>query len=130
MRAEPRGAISWQPEQGLPSNGFRPSQRLRKRRDFDQVFAKGRRSADRFFVVVMSPATAHGGRLGLVVSKRVSKRAVDRNRIKRVIRECYRTHPFSRQACDLVVIARAACRNAPGRSMSASLDRHWSNYPI
>lgn len=45
-------------------------------------------------------------RLGITVSKRVSKRAVDRNQIKRHVREVFRRHPLRGKKVDIVVIAK------------------------
>ena len=43
-------------------------------------------------------------RLGLVVAKRHARRAVDRNAIKRMIRESFRTRKSRLEASDYVVI--------------------------
>lgn len=51
-----------------------------------------------------------GARLGLVIGKKLLRRAVDRNRVKRCIRECFRLRRSDLPACDLIVrlIARPA----------------------
>lgn len=45
----------------------------------------------------------NGGRLGLIVPKRHLRRAIDRNRFRRIIRETFRTHPLRQSAIDVVV---------------------------
>lgn len=50
------------------------------------------------------PNRMHGARLGLVVPKRVLKRAVDRNRAKRQIRESFRLARPGLPAWDIVII--------------------------
>ena len=50
------------------------------------------------------PNRMHGARLGLVVPKRVLKRAVDRNRAKRQIRESFRLARPGLPAWDIVVV--------------------------
>lgn len=45
-------------------------------------------------------------RLGLVVSKKISKRAVDRNFIKRTVRELFRLHASELSHVDIVVRSR------------------------
>lgn len=49
------------------------------------------------------PAEFTEARLGLVVGKKLLKRSVDRNRVKRIIREQFRCQRESLPACDLVV---------------------------
>jgi ribonuclease P protein component len=44
-----------------------------------------------------------GARLGLIVGKRQLKRAVDRNKVKRVLRETFRTRRTTLPALDIVV---------------------------
>ncbi len=50
-------------------------------------------------------------RLGLVVGKKLLKRSVDRNKVKRIIREQFRCQRINLPACDLVV--RLAVKPAP-----------------
>jgi len=70
--------------------GFNKYQRLRKPREFTQIVkSKPVVCNDRFFRV-LSQKGSSGLRLGLAVSKKVDKRAVERNRIKRNIREVFR----------------------------------------
>lgn len=99
--------------------------RLRQAREFKRVFANGRRSVDDCFVVIAAPGHAHRPRLGLAIAKRRAARAVDRNRIKRIVRESFRHHAPHLPALDIVVLARsgtAACANA---RLFASLAGHW-----
>ena len=66
--------------------------RLKKEKDFQDVFEKGRgvREDGLFFKVQQRGQGAP--RLGVVVSKKVSKKAVDRNRIKRIIQAQAKEH--------------------------------------
>jgi ribonuclease P protein component len=66
------------------------AERLKKRRDFLLV-AKGRRAARRAFVLEMLRRGDDGpARFGFTVSKRVAKKAVERNRIRRRLKEAVR----------------------------------------
>jgi ribonuclease P protein component len=104
--------------------GFSPEQRLHTPAEFGRVFAEPARSADRFFTVLARPSGRSGARLGLTVSRRAAKRAVDRNKLKRLARESFR-HQTSLPAWDFVVLARAGAAAAPRRDLRASLDRHF-----
>ena len=63
-------------------------------------------------------------RLGMAVSTKVAPRAVDRNRIKRLVRESFR-HTGALPDLDIVVIARPAARGADSSTLRTSLERHW-----
>ncbi len=54
-------------------------------------------------------------RLGLVVGKKQLKRAVDRNRVKRIVRELFRLRREALPACDLVVRLHAKPQPLDGR---------------
>ena len=64
-------------------------------------------------------------RLGLAIAKKQVKRAVDRNRIKRVIRESFRKQGTSLQGYDFVVLARRDTSQHNNDKLTASLERHW-----
>jgi len=58
------------------------------------------------FVLVTAPGMAAAGRLGVTVSARVGN-AVTRNRLKRLVREVFRTRRLCRErGNDVVVIAK------------------------
>lgn len=60
-------------------------------------------------------------RLGVIVSKRVSRKAVERNRIKRQIREIFRVERIRLKKADLVIIANPACASATNEELRNSL---------
>ena len=87
-----------------------PSDRLRKRFEFRRMRDRGKRVHTRSFVLLIAPSAHPQPRLGVTVSKQVGK-AVRRNRVKRMVREAFRTQrALLPPAADLVVIARAGCR--------------------
>ncbi len=87
--------------------------RLSRSRDFDAVYRRGRSVSTRFLVLYWFPRDDDGdSRLGIAVPKG-SGSAVDRNRVKRRLREAWRERlaglPPGR---DYVLIARPALRDA------------------
>jgi ribonuclease P protein component len=88
--------------------------RLSRSEDFARVYRTGRSVANKYLVLYyferLSPGAlevAAGPRVGFSVSKRLGT-AVDRNRIKRVLREAFRANGQSlRGNMDFVLIARA-----------------------
>jgi ribonuclease P protein component len=101
---------------------FRQVQRLRRSVEFQQVIRRGRRAVGTGFVVVVAEREGVAGglpqsRLGVTASRKVGS-AVVRNRVKRRIREWFRTHQGSLGAGrDWVVIGRAAAAGL-GREMT------------
>jgi ribonuclease P protein component len=105
--------------------GFTPDQRLHSAAEFGRVFAEPARSSDRFFTVLARSSDRNHARLGLTVARRAAKRAVDRNRIKRLARESFRQHR-DLPPWDFVVLARPAAERAERGLLRASLDRHFA----
>lgn len=94
-------------------------------RAYQRVFRNPNRSADALFTVLASPNGRQTPRLGLAVSKKHLKLAVDRNRVKRLIRESFRNERAGMPAFDLVVLARRECRLASNAKIFESLSSHW-----
>lgn len=69
---------------------FRPRQRLRLRRDFARVFARRCRAENEWLAVCAAPNGLSFARFGLSTSRRVGD-AVRRNRVKRRLRDAFRT---------------------------------------
>ncbi len=88
---------------------FGASRRLRRHAEFARAQRSGRRGGTRHFTLLVAPQGAlplRPARLGLVVSRKIGG-AVERNRVKRLCRECFRTLPnLLPDGVDLVVIAR------------------------
>jgi ribonuclease P protein component len=84
--------------------------RLTRSHDFDAVYRRGRSVSTRFLVLYWFPREDTGDgeepRLGLAVPKRVGS-AVARNRVKRRLRETWRSRLESIPAgCDYVLVVR------------------------
>ncbi len=91
--------------------GLPQANRLKHRRDFKEIYQHGSRYARRHLVLITLPAisatTATSTKIGIVVSQKVSKKAVVRNRIKRRIRAALQSLiPDIAKGWRLVVIVR------------------------
>ncbi len=87
------------------------------------MFKRPSRSADRFFTL-LAQSSSRSPRLGLAISKKQVRRAVDRNRLKRLAREVFRIHRSQLACVDVVVMARQAAGVADNASLRRSLERH------
>jgi ribonuclease P protein component len=103
----------------LTGFSFGKERRIRRRKDFLRVQAVGQRTSTTHFVMLVAaretaaspagarPEPAACARVGFVVTRKIGN-AVQRNRIKRVCRECFRMWPdLVPDGIDLVIIARA-----------------------
>jgi ribonuclease P protein component len=105
---------------------FHRTARLLSAADYQRVFDGPRRSADRWFTVLAVNNQVSRARLGLAISKKQARRAVDRNRLKRLIRESFRCQREQFDGTDLVVMARSAALSINNAKLRESLERHFS----
>lgn len=111
----------------MPVNGarFPKRARLQKPAEFSRVFNKALRSSDHLLTVLAALNTQGYPRLGLAISKKVAKRAVDRNRIKRIIRESFRLNQSNLPSADFIVMAKPVTKSITHMELFRSLDNHW-----
>ena len=75
--------------------------------------------------IVVRPNGAACPRLGLAVARRVMSRAVDRHRLKRIVRESFR-HDIERlRGLDVVVIANPGVEKMSSKAVRGLLARLW-----
>jgi ribonuclease P protein component len=99
--------------------------RLLKPRDYDEAFASSTRLRDRFFDLVLHPRAGNSPRLGLAISRKALPRAVDRNRVKRLVRESFRERAASLPGADVIIMVRAAVASAESSALRAGLEKLW-----
>jgi ribonuclease P protein component len=99
--------------------------RLNQSKDFDRLFRKSERSSDGVITVLARRNGSEWSRLGMAISRKCAPRAVDRNRLKRIIRESFRHSRDQLQGLDLVVIGKRKRPLANSRDLAQSLERHW-----
>ncbi len=84
---------------------------LRRRADFEQVFASGQLVRGRSLAVRVLERGEGPARVGFAIGKRLDKRAVVRNRVRRRLREAIRPLPL-RDGYDVVVLGRRSALTA------------------
>ena len=89
------------------SQSFDKSRRLLNAADFKPVFdSVDYKVSSKAFLCLSRKNTHQQPRLGLVMAKKNVRLAVQRNRIKRSIRESFRQHQHTLPAVDIIVLAR------------------------
>ncbi|QRP63916.1 ribonuclease P protein component [Rhodanobacter sp. FDAARGOS 1247] len=109
----------------MSSAGLPRDARLRRPGDFAALRTSSGRAGGRCFHMRFRENELGHARLGLAISKRVSKRAVERNRIKRLLRESFRRVRHQLPAVDMMVMAREQAAGVPGPQLLTELDALW-----
>ena len=97
------------------------SESLKKNRDFQIVYKRGKSYANKYLVMYKKPNGLNKNRIGISVSKKVGNSVV-RHRLTRLIRESYRLQE-SKMQCgyDIVVIVRASANGKSYGAMDSAL---------
>ena len=92
--------------QGMESQTFGKDDRIRKRQDYLRIYEQGVRIHSARFTIITCRNQSGIRRLGTTVSKKAGN-AVQRNRIKRLLREFFRLNKSRLPASqDIVIIAK------------------------
>jgi ribonuclease P protein component len=75
--------------------------------------------------ILAIPNDRYEPRLGVVISRKVARTAVARNRIKRLVRESFRYEQQQLGSLDIVVIGRPGITRQTNRVITESLDKLW-----
>lgn len=93
--------------------GFSRERRITRSADYQRIFSGSRRHAGRYLVMWVAEGSAAVPRVGVVASKRTFRRAVDRARAKRLLREAFRLNRhYLAGYVDCVLVARRAILQA------------------
>jgi ribonuclease P protein component len=112
-------------EMGAAAYTYPSSVRLRKRTEFLKLRDSTKKFASKKILVVWNENGLESARLGITVSKKVGN-AVTRNRIKRFVREIFRTNRLVMPAVDLNVIARSESASLTFALMQLELQKAFT----
>jgi len=113
------------PDPNGPSESLGRDERLRRRAEFLRVYAEGRRIVGRLVVGFEAPSQAGRTRLGVTVTRKAGK-AVERNRIRRRVKEAFRRsvdRPPASAAVDLVFNVRDGVAEASFEALAEDLGK-------
>lgn len=105
---------------------FGKSLRLLKSAEFQVVFNNAPlRASHQHFLILAKPNKLETPRLGLVIAKKYIRLSVQRNRVKRLIRESFRHQQEHLQGLDVIVLARRGLDLLDNPKISRELEKQW-----
>jgi ribonuclease P protein component len=110
---------------------FSKRQRLLKASDFQAVFSGPQFRVSHKYVLVLARLNyskeeeKEVARLGLVIPKKHIRLAVERNRIKRLIRESFRVQQHHLSGIDAIVLARRGMDQESNRIIFNMINKQW-----
>jgi len=108
------------------SNDFSKSKRLLTAHDYKAVFDQAKWKVSSKELLCLSNSNGFNSpRLGLVIAKKNVKLAVQRNRVKRVIRESFRLHQADIPNIDIVILARRGLAELSNDELHVLLQKQW-----
>lgn len=109
----------------MPRATFGKDRRLLKSGEFQAVFESNQfRVAHSHLLLLAVPNGLSHSRLGLVVGKKNVPKAVERNRIKRVVRETFRLSQLP-QSVDVIFLARKGVDQLSSSQQGLLLNKSW-----
>ena len=97
------------------------SESLKKNKDFQTVYRKGKSYSNKLLVMYVLPNNTEKNRLGISASKKVGNSVV-RHRFARLVRESYRLHEnIFNSGLDIVVVARKSAASASYAEIESAL---------
>ena len=102
--------------------------RLLSPADFKSVFDGAQHKVScRYILMLAIKQQTSQTRLGMVVAKKNVSKSVERNRIKRLIRESFRHARLQLPGLDIIVLIRKGLDNLPNFVISSKIDALWKD---
>ena len=102
-----------------------PERRMRRPAEFKRAYAAGKRLGNEFFTVNAQANGLTCARLGMSIAARILRRAVDRNRLRRLIRESFRANQQRLPPLDIVIGVRAGVQSMDNARLRSALEKLW-----
>lgn len=104
---------------------FPRSHRLVTKAEFKHIFDEPFKVNQKYLTVLYRPNLKDHARIGIIVGKRAVNSAVDRNRIRRVIRDSFRLNQEKLIGWDIVIIARQQCDTLSKEKIRKGINDLW-----
>lgn len=106
--------------------GFPRQVRLLSAEDYRNVFNDVTcKVSNQHILLLARESTTQHARVGLVFSKKNVRKAVQRNRLKRLVRESFRLHQHKLEPLDIVVLSRPGISELDNQTVIKQLDKLW-----
>jgi ribonuclease P protein component len=110
----------------VTGQGFCRKLRLLTASDYKQVFEQSQFKVSSAQILVLARENGRDeARLGLVIAKKHIRLAVQRNRIKRLVRESFRQHQSLLSGLDIVILARSGLDKLDNTSATSTVNKLW-----
>mgnify|MGYP000244682950 CR=1 FL=1 len=104
---------------------FNRESRLLTPGQFQRVFSNPARFGSSHITILITANTSNKSRLGLAIAKKRVKLAVQRNRIKRQIRESFRLNQHKLPHIDIVVMVKSGTDQLDNKEITRQLEKIW-----
>ena len=104
---------------------FTYRERLQSASQFQRVFDQAKKSSSEVFIFLSRENTIGHARLGIVIAKRNVKRSVDRNLVRRIIKESFRLNKTQLPASDYIVIVKRPIEIVQREKLRQQLIHFW-----
>jgi ribonuclease P protein component len=106
---------------GARPQGLSRRHRFAARGSFGPVLASARKFRGTLAVVHAAPGAAGRSRLGVALTRRLIPSSVERNRVKRIVREVFRAHAVKQAGVDCVVTLRGPFATSQAAALAREL---------
>jgi ribonuclease P protein component len=107
-------------------NKFYRANRLLSKAEYDHVFSKASKWVTSEFIFLYRKNSIGHARLGLAISKKNVAKAHERNRVKRLLRETFRTTTLP--SLDIVVLAKRGIEQVQNSVLIPQLNAAWGHF--
>lgn len=102
--------------------------RLRKKKDFERVFKEGKNARSPVLYFKVLETKEPSSRIGFIVSKKISLKAVERNKIRRRLRESVRAALSTlKESWDIVIIASPRIKKSSFEEIRKEIEKTFKN---
>ncbi|MBT8433489.1 MAG: ribonuclease P protein component [Gammaproteobacteria bacterium] len=109
------------------SESFPRRLRLTRAIDFRQVFKNNIRVGDNHITLLVGRNTGACPRIGFAIARKQVPTAVQRNALKRVVRESFRKNRHRLPPRDIVIMVKREILLTRPADFRATLDQHWNS---